>query len=142
MRFWQCCLVFILSLVASLARAETVEITDDRGGLVFAYQLKWEQLQTQKVNVRIAGRCLSACTIFLGYIPRRDICVMPNAALGFHLATLPSVTKQLLDEYPEDIRAWIDQHGGLTFQVIWMQAPEIFHYFRKCDQVTAQSKTR
>jgi hypothetical protein len=132
MRAWQCVLVAILSLVTSVASAETVEITNDRGGLVLAYQMKWEKLALQHTNVRIAGPCLSACTILLGYIPRRDICVTPNGSLGFHLATIASVTEQLLDVYPEDIRAWIDQHGGLTILPMWLQAPEIFHFFRKC----------
>jgi hypothetical protein len=131
----------ILSLFTCAANAETVEITDDRGGFVFLYVEKWEKLQTQKVNVRIAGPCLSACTVLLGYIPRRDICVTPEASLGFHLATLPSVTQQLLDLYPEDINAWLDQHGGLSLRVLWMQAPEIFKYFSKCDEPPARAKT-
>jgi hypothetical protein len=134
-------LIAILSLFIRAANAETVEITDDRGGFVYLYVEKWEKLQSQRVNVRIAGPCLSACTVLLGYIPRRDICVTPNASLGFHLATLPSVTKQLIDLYPDDINAWLDQHGGLAFQVLWMQAPEIFKYFSKCDQASAQQKS-
>jgi hypothetical protein len=137
----QCLLAGSLSLFTCPANAETVEITDDRGGFVFLYVDKWQKLQSQKVNVKIAGPCLSACTVLLGYIPRRDICVTPHASLGFHLATLPSVTKQLLDLYPDDINAWLDQHGGLSFQVLWMQAPEIFKYFSKCDQVPARQKT-
>ena len=138
----QCLLAGILSLFTCAASAETVEITDDRGGFVFLYVEKWEKLQSQRVNVRIAGPCLSACTVLLGYIPRRDICVTPNASLGFHSATLPSVTQQLLDLYPDDILAWLDQHGGLSFQVLWMQAPEIFEYFSKCDELSVQPRTR
>jgi hypothetical protein len=132
----------ILSLFTCAASAETIEITDDRGGLVFLYVEKWEKLQTEGVNVRIAGPCLSACTVLLGYIPRRAICVTPSASLGFHLATLPSVTQQLLDLYPDDILGWLDQHGGLSFNVLWMQAPEIFHYFNKCDEAPARPKAR
>jgi hypothetical protein len=137
----QCLLGGNLSLFICPANAETVDITEDRGGFVFLYVQKWEKLQSQKVNVRIAGPCLSACTVLLGYIPRRDICVTPKASLGFHLATLPSVTQQLLDLYPEDIRAWLNRHGGLSFQVLWMQAPEIFKYFSKCDGAPARPKT-
>jgi hypothetical protein len=140
LRIAQCLLAGILALFTCAANAETVEITDDRGGFVFLYVEKWEKLQTQKVNVRIAGPCLSACTVLLGYIPRRDICVTPNASLGFHLATLPSVTQQLLDLYPEDIVAWLDQHGGLSFRVLWLQAPEIFKYFSKCGEPPARPK--
>src|SRR5271155_4699295 len=121
MRVWQYLLAAILSLVASAASAETIDVNNDRGGFVFMYQDRWQKLALQHVNVRISGPCLSACTILLGYIPRRDICVTSNASLGFHAGTFPSITEQLWQIYPEDIRAWINRHGGLTYQVIWMQ---------------------
>jgi hypothetical protein len=132
MRAWHCLVISFLLLAVSEARAETVVITNDRGGFLFLYQSKWEKLAAQKVNVRIEGPCLSACTIITGYIPRKDICVTPNASLGFHQGTFSFVTDELWRIYPEDIRAWITQHGGLKFQVLWMQAPELFHFFRKC----------
>ena len=70
--------------------------------------------------------------MLLGYVPRKNICVTEKGVLGFHLATMAFATKQLLEAYPDDIKAWIDQHGGLTYQVLWMQAPETYHYFQKC----------
>ncbi|MGC1236675.1 MAG: hypothetical protein WA838_18645, partial [Xanthobacteraceae bacterium] len=66
------------------------------------------------------------------YFPRKDICVTPDAAFGFHAGTFPFVTEQLLRIYPQDIRKWIDARGGLTFQLFWMQRPEIYKFFRKC----------
>ena len=133
MRIRQFLLAAILSVVPSLASAETVEVTDDLGGFVYLYQLRWQKLAAQKVSVRISGRCTSACTILLGYIPRKDICVTPSASLGFHLATMQFATDQLWKAYPEDIRAWITAHGGLAFfQIMWLQAPEIYRFFRKC----------
>ena len=77
-------------------------------------------------------RDLSACTILVGYLPRRNICVMPNAYLGFHWATTAFHTQELWNAYPPDIRLWISQHGGLTNQMIWLQAPSIYRYFRRC----------
>ena len=133
MKVWQSLLAGILSLVTSAASAETVDINNDRGGFVFMYQARWEKLALQGVNVRVSGPCLSACTILLGYIPRRDICVTPSASFGFHLATMQFATDQLWKAYPEDIRDWINQQGGLEFLTIrWMQAPEIYKYFHKC----------
>jgi hypothetical protein len=38
----------------------------------------------------------------------------------------------LLRAYQPDIRAWIDAHGGLTPHFIWMRAPEIYRFFRRC----------
>jgi len=125
-------LATIFSLITSAATAETIEISDDRGGLLFLYQQKWKKLALHHPNVRITGLCLSACTVLLGYIPRSDICVTDGGVLGFHLATMEFATKQLLEAYPDDIREWIDQHGGLTYEVLWLQAPELFHFFQKC----------
>jgi hypothetical protein len=132
MRAWQCVLAIILSVVTSAASAETVEITYDHGGFLFLYQQRWEKYAAQKVNVRVAGPCMSACTVLLGYIPRKDVCVTPQAAFGFHLATMTFATEQLWKIYPDDIRAWITQHGGLTYKILWMQAPEIYRFVRKC----------
>ena len=132
MKFRQAVVAVIVMIVVSPARAETIDISGDHGGFVYLYQQKWEKLAAQKVNIRISGICASACTLLTGYFPRKDICVMPDAALGFHAGTFPFVTEQLLRIYPEDIRKWIDAHGGLTFQLIWMHRPEIYKFFRKC----------
>ncbi len=103
-KVWHAVLAFPLLFAPSVANAETVQILDDRGGLVFAYQMQWAMLAPQRVNVRIAGPCVSACTILLGYIPRETICVSSKASLGFHLATPDFVTEDLLRAYPLDIR--------------------------------------
>jgi hypothetical protein len=132
MRAWRFLLATLFSLITSAASAETIEITHDRGGFLFFYQQKWEKIALEHPNVRIAGVCLSACTVLLGYVPRKNICVTEKGVLGFHLATMEFATKQLLEAYPDDIKAWLDEHGGLTHQVLWLQAPEIFHYFQKC----------
>ena len=132
MRVWQCVLAVILFVVTSVARADTVTVNDEHGGLLMWYQWQWARFAAQKVNVRIAGPCVSACTVLLGYIPRKDICVTPKASFGFHLATMQFATDDLWRAYPEDIRAWINKHGGLTYQVIWLQVPELYKYFRKC----------
>jgi hypothetical protein len=132
MKVWHAVLASLLLFAPPVANAKTVQIIDDRGGLVIAYQMQWTMLAPQSVNVQIRGPCVSACTILLGYIPRERICVSSTASLGFHLATPDFVTEDLLRAYPLDIRLWIAQHGGLTHQIIWLQAPDIYGYFRKC----------
>lgn len=133
MKVRQFLLAAILSLVPSLASAETIEVSNDLGGFVTLYQARWEKLASQNVDVRVSGRCTSACTILLGYIPRQHICVTPTGSFGFHSATMQFATDILWKVYPEDIRAWITQHGGLTFfHIMWLQAPETYHFFRKC----------
>jgi hypothetical protein len=132
MKLWRLFIPGLLVVAASAVRAETIEIADDKGGFVTLYQQKWEKLAAQKDTVRITGICASACTLLTGYFPRKDICVTPTAALGFHAGTFPFVTNVLLRIYPDDIKKWIDAHGGLTWQLIWMQRPEIYKFFHKC----------
>jgi hypothetical protein len=132
MRVWRLVLVTLLALAASPAGATTVLVSDDHGGFLFLYRKQWVDLGAQKVNVEIVGPCVSACTILLGYIPNKNICVTPKASLGFHQGTLPVITEELLRAYPPNIRSWISDHGGLTSQLIWLGPPEIYRFFRKC----------
>ena len=88
MRGWRFLLVIVLSLITSAVRAETIDISDDRGGFVFLYLMKWQKLALQHPNVRISGVCLSACTILLGYVPRKNICMTDKGVLGFQASAL------------------------------------------------------
>lgn len=122
----------LVSAVPLPVQAETINVSDSHGGSVAAYDARWAAIAARGANVRIVGPCQSACTVLLGHIPRRKICVTRNASFGFHLAHLPSATATLWNAYQSDIRAWITAHGGLTHEFIWMRAPDIFRYFRKC----------
>jgi hypothetical protein len=119
-------------LLATPAIAETLEISDNRGGSIADYQTYWEAIAGRGVNVKIIGPCVSACTLIFKYIPRDKICVTPAARFGFHLGTTPLATGSLYEAYSADIRAWIDAHGGLTHNFIYMRAPDTYRYFRAC----------
>jgi hypothetical protein len=112
--------------------AETIEVYDDHGGSVKAYNVRWARLGARGVNVKIVGPCQSACTVLLGHIPRSKICVTPNASFGFHLAKREDATAMLRQLYPADIKRWISSHGGLTADFKWMRAPDTYRYFKKC----------
>jgi hypothetical protein len=126
--------VFCISLAMTVpaARAETIDVNDNHGGRVAEYDRQWAGNALRGVSVRIAGPCQSACTVLLGHIPRGRICVTPEARFGFHLAKLPQATARLWAAYPPDIKAWINAHGGLQADFIWMGAPDVFKYFRRC----------
>jgi hypothetical protein len=132
MKVRQLLLAAILSLGVSVARAEIVDVSDNHGGLLSAYQTQWALFAARRVDVRIVGPCVSACTVLIGYIPRQHICVAPGGYLGFHWTTAGFATQELWSAYPSDIRLWISQHGGLSDQMLWLQAPSIYRYFRKC----------
>ena len=128
---------FFLSIAALFfatcaARAETIDVFDNHGGRVADYDMRWSELAQRGVSVRIVGPCQSACTVLLGHIPRSQICVTPEASFGFHLARFDVATATLWRAYSGDIRQWINQHGGLTREFIWMRAPDIYRYFKKC----------
>jgi len=59
-------LASFLLFAPPIANAETVQIIDDRGGLVIAYQMQWAMLAPQSVNVQIAGPC----------VPRAPYCLV------------------------------------------------------------------
>lgn len=125
-------IVLIGSLAASIAVAEPIDVSDAHGGSVAAYSQRWKALAARGVDVRIVGKCQSACTVLLGYVPRSRICVTPAASFGFHLAHRPDMTAVLWNAYSSDIRGWIKAHGGLETQLKWMSAPDTYRYFHKC----------
>ena len=125
-------LLAALAFSAQSAFAETIDVFDSHGGRVVEYNARWAALGARGVNVRITGPCQSACTVLLKHIPRSRICVTPEARFGFHQANLPEATATLWSGYGSDIRAWINAHGGLQKEFVWMGAPDVFRYFKKC----------
>jgi hypothetical protein len=114
------------------ARGETIDVYDNHGGSVVSYDRRWARISLSGANVRIVGPCQSACTVLLRHIPRQRICVTPEASFGFHLAKRADATAILRSGYAPDIMGWINRHGGLTRDFIWMAAPDTYQYFRKC----------
>jgi hypothetical protein len=121
-----------LTLAACPADAETIDVFDNHGGSVAAYDAQWAAHAQSGASVRIVGPCQSACTVLLRHIPRSRICVTPEASFGFHLAKLPQATATLWNGYPGDIKGWINRHGGLTGEFIWMRAPDVYRHFKRC----------
>src|SRR5215831_9837924 len=64
----------------------TVRIKDDMGGLMTDYASRFANMRHSGERVVIDGPCYSACTMLLGMLSRDQVCVTPNAVLGFHSA--------------------------------------------------------
>lgn len=122
---------FAVCLFTTALRAETIDVNDNHGGKRCRLRPKRAALAAQGASVRIVGPCQSARTVLLGHIPHNNICVMPQAPFGFHLANFPGATATLWNSYSPAIRDWINRHGGLGKQFIWMRAPDIFLFFRR-----------
>ena len=129
-----CSIVLAALLVAAAlpAWAETIDVSDAHGGRVADYDARWATHAGADTRVRIVGPCQSACTVLLAHVARSRICVTPQASFGFHLAHRSDATATLWSGYPADIKAWIDAHGGLQRDFLWLRAPDIYRFFRRC----------
>jgi hypothetical protein len=125
-------LLLALLLLAAPVHAETIDVSDNHGGRVADYNAEWAANARRRVSVRIVGPCQSACTVLLRHIPRSRICVTPAASFGFHTGRTPQATAAMWSAYAPDIRAWINQRGGLKPEFIWMREPDIYRFFKKC----------
>ena len=127
--------------LGAAAPASAERILDDSGGRIGTYLIRYETLRKSGQRVAIDGTCASACTLLLGVIPHDRICVTPRAVLACHAAWDPSLTgaqinkpgtKYLWSHYPDDVRRWIAQHGGLQTKTIYLGGRELAAMFPTC----------
>src|SRR5215469_18720088 len=89
MRVSSVLLAATLAAAYNMPASATMRITSDSGGQIGPYLDKLQSVKRSGQSVVIDGRCLSACTMVLGVIPRDRICVTSRARLGFHAAWHP-----------------------------------------------------
>ena len=131
----------IVALTFSSANA-TVRIRDDMGGLMTDYASRFSNMRQSGEKVVIDGPCYSACTMLLGMLSRDQVCVTPNAVLGFHAAwnfddtghrvTSTSATQALIDIYPARVRTWIARRGGLSPHMKYLRGHELASMYPMC----------
>jgi hypothetical protein len=136
--------VWIVAMMLAMAvspASATKRISDDPGGQLGPYLQKLAVLRSSGEQVVIDGKCLSACTMVLGVIPRDHICVTSKAQLGFHAAWRPEAGRQvtslegtelLMDNYPQQVRDWISRRGGLTPHMIFLSGRELASMYPTC----------
>ena len=120
----------------------TVRIRDDMGGLMTEYASRFANMRERGEKVVIDGPCFSACTMLLGMLSHEQVCVTPNAVLGFHAAwnfddtghrvTSVSATQTLIDIYPPRIRSWIARRGGLSPHMKFLRGRELAAMYPAC----------
>ena len=138
-------------LMAQAPHAGVTVLQDQPGGLISVYKRLFEAIEASGNNVEIRGKCPSACTLVLSYIPKERLCFHETAWLGFHLPSSYSPTiedlshselkeaRAMFDSYPQDIRTWLQQKGGLEKMPhgagFWaILAPELWKMgYRKCE---------
>jgi len=130
-------------LILSMSNAvSAVRITNDRGGQIGRYVIKYQRLASAGESVIIDGLCASACTILLSELPHDKICVTSRATLGFHAAwnygpngrtfTDPEATVMLYSAYPTPVRRWIASRGGLRPHIIFLSGKPLQAMYRPC----------
>jgi len=147
MRFGKHLLLIVLVSAAVLFGASQsnsdVVIKNDRGGDVLQYFAKYEYLQVRGERVVIDGDCLSACTLVLGLVAEDHRCFTKKARFGFHAAwdesgkahvVNPIGTTIFLSTYPPEILEWINDHGGLTSKVIYLEGKELAAIYPPCQR--------
>lgn len=130
-------------LILSISNASSaVRITNDRGGHIGSYVIKYQRLASAGESVIIDGLCASACTIVLSELPHDKICVTSRATLGFHAAwnfgphgrtfTDPEATLMLYSAYPMPVRRWIKSRGGLHSHAIFLSGKPLQAMYHLC----------
>jgi hypothetical protein len=132
----------LAALTVSVAQS-AVRIKEDPGGQIGPYLESLVALRDSGERVIIDGPCLSACTMIVGVIPPERLCVTSRARLGFHAAWHPgengrqvtskAATKLLMDIYPERVRHWIKERGGLSPRMMYLSGRDLASIVQTCE---------
>ena len=97
----------------------TIVIKYGQGGRVLDHRMTFEGYRRRAAKVEIRGPCYSACTLLLGYLERKNLCIAPGAFMAFHSVRgeklqdyKPGPTHEMYESYPPEVRNWIDHNGG------------------------------
>jgi hypothetical protein len=127
-----------------------IVIAGDTGGPISHYERLYAMVRASGEYVVIDGRCFSACTMLLSYVPRERLCVTGRARLGFHAAWFPDMaggrvvsrqhTQRLHDSYPAPVRHWIARRGGLTARMLVLEGAELRAILPPCRYAMAPQR--
>ena len=118
-------------------RTKTITIRNNSGGNVVRFAIRAADMERSGTSVRFAGRCDSACTLYLG-LPRHQTCISPGASFRFHAPTAKSARtagsaqRFMYARYPGWVRNWIASKGGMTRQLITMDYAYASNFIKQC----------
>lgn len=108
-----CAIPWLVAGTACAAYGKTIH--NDLGGLVEKRMAEVERLRESGERVEIRGRCISACTLYLGL---ENACTTRGAEWGFHgpsantnglglpLGEFERLSQSMARHYPEPVREW------------------------------------
>jgi hypothetical protein len=135
-------LAAVMACVCTLANAKTIHVTNDRGGLIVAYEARYRAAAARGDRFVIDGNCLSACTMAIGIFDNKHICATPRAVLGFHSAwrptsrgkiSAPEATDYMARWYTPAAKDWIARNGGLGPDLMYLRGSELYVVVPVCE---------
>jgi len=116
---------------------DVVSVKGDSGGNIAQYVIRTEEYRAAQTQVSFAGRCDSACTLYLGLAPEQ-ICIRRHAYFRFHAPIANSARAQrmamavLMERYPDWVKDWIFLQGGLTRRLMTMDYKYASRFIPAC----------
>lgn len=132
-----------LSLYGMSFAPLAVSVNGDNGGNIAQYLLRAEEYRAAQTQVSFAGRCDSACTLYLSLAPEQ-ICIRRNAYFRFHAPIANSQRVQrmaiavLMERYPDWVKDWILLHGGLNRHLMTMDYAYARQFVQPCTELALQ----
>lgn len=135
-------------------------IARDFGGKLQERVVLLALMRNETDTIHITGVCASACTLALRTDYNYDVCVGPNARLGFHKPYMPDKNgnpgtgqdfteradrtwkENFLDYFPADLREHLEAqyipsaaHGDSIVDSYWLEGEELLQFIPRC-QIT------
>ncbi len=140
----------LMAAACTPSKTADVVIKDDMGGVIVDFVKKYSDMRDTKDRLVIDGECASACTLFLGILPKDRFCVTHSASLGFHSASslsvdgvlthAPEFTLLTWNLYPKRVRKALRARGwdGGNEQnnahpdIIWIKGQQLTALIAEC----------
>lgn len=119
---------------------KSVSISNNSGGMIVQFALKLAEYRDAGTLVKFSGRCDSACTLFLS-LPKQQTCIKPGAYFRFHAPSARSSRSErsaqafMMTKYPEWVRSWIQEKGGLSPRLFKMDYAYASRFIPSCEVV-------
>lgn len=130
-----------------LGPPKTHIIQNDDGGVVHERLGLYLQMAERGDKFVIDGDCVSACTFLLFTNPKENVCVTPNARLGFHSAffvfppgvVVPAIatTRFIWNSYPKAVTALLKKKGWSgpdqpQYDLVYIEGAELRTLIQPC----------
>jgi hypothetical protein len=119
---------------------KSVSIFNNSGGMIVLFALKVAEYRDAGTLVKFSGRCDSACTLFLS-LPKQQTCINPGAYFRFHAPSARSSRSErsaqafMMGKYPDWVRSWIQEKGGLSNQLFRMDYAYASRFIPGCEVI-------